>query len=94
LTTGSVALNWNLDTETLEINDRGKNDNGGEDVGNVGKSISPEGFFQGAALIIPSEKQVEQCNDSALEFGTSSRVHSGWTERFPDNGLAYIGRNE
>lgn len=48
----TIALHWNLEAETLEVDDGGKNSDGGEDVGDVGEPISPKG----AALVIPSEK--------------------------------------
>jgi len=48
----TIALHWNLEAETLEVDDGSENSDGSEDVGDVGEPTPPKG----AALVIPSEK--------------------------------------
>ena len=52
----------------LEVNDHSKNENCGEEVGQVGQVLAVEGFSQGPNLVLTGGQQVEQSNDSSLEL--------------------------
>lgn len=88
------GLDGDLDTETLEVDDRGKDEESRQQVHDVRKVLAVECFVQGALLVGPGEKQVEECNDGTLELGATAGVDGRGRERLPDNGLADVGRNE
>lgn len=94
LTTEPVRLDRNLDAETLEIDNNGENDYGGDQVHDVGETVAPEGLTEGTPLVVPGEEEMEEGDDGAFELGTTSGVDGGGGERFPDDGLADVGRDE
>ncbi len=77
LTTETVALDWNLNTEALKVNDDGKHGKSGDEIHNVRKALTPESLSEGTTLIIPSEKKVEKGNDGTLELGSTAGIDGG-----------------
>ncbi len=61
-------LDGNLNTETLEVDDNGKDQNGCHDVHQVGEVLAVEGLSQSANLVGSRGQQVEQRNDCSFEF--------------------------
>lgn len=53
----------------LEVNDHGKDKDGGEQVHEIGQVLPVEGFSQGADFVRPSGQQVEESNDGSFKFG-------------------------
>lgn len=87
-------LDWDLDTETLEVDDSGEDEEGRDQVHDVGKVLAVERLLESALLVGPGEEEVEQRNDSSLELWATSSVDGGGGERLPDDRLANVGSNE
>lgn len=83
-----------LNAETLEVDDNEGHDNGSQQVGNVGRVLSPEGLLKGVKLVLLGEQEMEQSNDSAFKLSTllSTDGHGG--ERFPKDNLADVSGDE
>lgn len=94
MATETVALDGDLNAEALEVDDNGKDNQSREEVHDVGETLPPEGLLEGARLVVPGEEEVEKCDDGTLEFGAATGVDGSGGERFPDDALANIGRNE
>lgn len=94
LATEPVGLDGDLDTETLEVDDNGENNNSGDEVHDVGETITPECFTESTALVVPGEEEVEERNEGAFEFRSTTGVDGGGRECLPDDGLANVGGNE
>jgi len=77
LTSEPVALDGNFDAETLEVNDNGKNDDGSNQIHDVGKTVTPERLSEGTALVVPGEEEMEESHDGTFKLGTSASVDSG-----------------
>ena len=88
------GLDGNLNTEALQIDNRGEDQKGGQQVHHVGQVLAIEGLVQGTLLVGPSQKEVEQRDDGALELGTTAGVDSRGGESLPDDRLADVGCNE
>lgn len=88
------GLDWDLDAEALEVDDGGEDDEGCEQVHDVGEILSVECLLESTLLVGPCEEQVEERNDGAFEFWASAGVDGGWRESLPDDGLADVGCDE
>lgn len=73
-----VALDGDLDTESLEVDDDTKDDDGGEEVHHVGGVGAVKGFTEGAHLVRASEEKVEQVDDSTFELSSWKFGGDGW----------------
>lgn len=93
-TTLAGGLDGDFDTEALEVDDSGEDDESGQQVHNVGEVLSVEGLLQSALLVGPSHEQVEKGNNGTLVLGTTTSVDAGGGKRLPHDRLADIGRNE
>ena len=94
LATEPVGLDGDLDTETLEVDDNGENNNGGDEVHDVGETITPECFTESTTLVVPGEEEVEEGDDGTLKLGAAAGVEGGGGEGLPDDGLADVGCDE
>lgn len=94
LSTELVRFYRDLNPESLEVDDGGKNDGGGNEIHDVWKASAPEGFAEGATLVIPGEEEMEEGNKSTLKFWSTAGVDRGGRECFPNDGLADVGSNE
>ena len=94
LSTEPVRLYRDLNAESLEVDDGGENDGGGNEIHDVGKAGTPEGFTEGATLVVPGEEKMEEGNESTLEFWSTAGIDGGGREGLPDDGLADVGCNE
>jgi len=94
LATEAVALDGDLNAEALEVDDGGEDDNGGQEVHDVGQAVAPQCLLEGTGLVVPGEEKVEEGNDSTLELGAAAGVDSRGRECLPDDGLANVGCNE
>jgi hypothetical protein len=94
LSTEPVRLDRDLDTEALKVDDGGENDDGGDEVHDVGEATTPESLTKSATLVVPGEEEVEEGNESTLEFWSTTGVDGGGRECLPDDGLANVGSNE
>ena len=94
LASEAVRLDWDLDAETLEVNDDSEHEDGDDEVHDVGESVTEERLSEGAALVVPGEEEVEEGDDGAFELGTTTCVDCCWGKGFPDDGLADVGGNK
>lgn len=89
-----VALDGDLDAESLEVDDEGKDSDGRDEVHDVRETLAVEGLLERAALVVPGEEEVEERNEGALKLGSTARVDGGGGESLPDDRLADVGRDE
>ena len=94
LSTVSVALNGDLNTESLEVDDEGKYGDGSDEVHHVGKPLAVESLLEGARLVVPGEEEMEQGDESSFELGSTASVDGGGGEGLPNDRLADVGSNE
>ena len=90
----AVALDGDLDAEALEVDDDGEDSDSRNEVHNVGEPLAPERLAEGTALVIPSEEEVEQRDNSTLKLGATAGVDGRRRERLPNNRLADVRRDE
>ena len=88
------GLDWNLDAESLEVDDGGEYGKGGQQVHDVWKVLAVEGLMKSALLVWPGGEEVKECDDGALELWSATGVDGGWGEGLPDDGLTDVGGNE
>lgn len=93
-TTLAGRLDGDLDTEALQVDDRGEDNQSGEQVHDVGQVLSVESLLESALLVGPGHEQVEEGNDGALVLGATASVDAGRGESLPHDGLANVGGNE
>lgn len=53
------GLDWQIDSETLEVDDNGEDEDRGEEVGEVRQVLAVEGLFERAHLVVSGRQQVE-----------------------------------
>ena len=51
VTSESSRFDWQVDSETLEVDDNGEDDDGGNQVHDVGQVLSVEGFSEGPGFV-------------------------------------------
>lgn len=93
-TTLAGGLDWDLNAESLKVDDSRKDEEGRDEVHDVGEILSVEGFVKGTLLIWPCQEQVKERNDSAFEFWPTACVNGGRGESLPDDRLADVCGNE
>jgi hypothetical protein len=79
---------------TLQVNDDAENENGGQQVHDVGQVLAVESLAQSELLVWPSDQEVDERNDCTLKLWATTSVDRGRRECFPDDGLANVGRDE
>lgn len=94
LSSVSVALDRNFDSESLEIDDEGEDGDGRDEIHDVGESFPVECLLQRSSLVVPSEEEMEEGDDGSFEFGSSTGVDGRRRESLPDDRLADVGRDE
>ena len=93
-TTLARGLDGNLDAEALEVDDGNKDEDGGQEVHDVGEVLAVEGLLESTLLVGPGHQKVEQSNDGTLKLGATAGVDGGGREGLPHDGLADVGGNE
>lgn len=93
-TTLAGGLDGDLDAEALEVDDSTENDDGGDQVHDVGEVLAVERLLERNSLVGPGEEQVDKGNESTLELRTATSVDGGGRESLPHDGLANVGGNE
>lgn len=90
----AVGFDGDFDAEALEVDDDGEDDDGGDEVHDVGETVAVEGLLESAGLVVPGEEEVEQGDQGTFEFGATAGVDGGGAEGLPDDGLADVGSDE
>ena len=93
-TTLAGRLDGDLDAEALEVDDGGEDEEGGEQVHDVGEVLAVESLIESTLLVVPGHEEVEEGNDGTLVLGATTGVDGGGGERLPHDGLADVGGNE
>ena len=93
-TTLAGALDGDLDTEALEVDDGNEDDNGGNQVHDVGEVLAVESLLESTLLVGPGHEEVEESDDGTLELRATTGVDGGRRESLPHDGLANVGGNE
>ena len=88
------GLDGDLDTEALEVDDGGEDQESGQQVHDVGEVLAVESLAQSTLLVGPGQQKVEESDDSTLELGATAGVDGRGGERLPNDGLADVGGNE
>ena len=84
----------NFNAETLEVDDSCEDNEGREQVHNIGKILSVESFAEGNLLVWPGKEEMEESNNGTLKFWASTSVNGSRREGLPDDRLADVGSNE
>ncbi|GAV28369.1 hypothetical protein PMKS-001840 [Pichia membranifaciens] len=77
-----------IDSETLKVDDKGEDNEGGEDLGHVWGVVSVEGVDKSGPGAGSGKEHVDEGQDGTLELGAPTSVDQRWSEALPDNGLA------
>jgi hypothetical protein len=94
LTSHLARLDGDFDSESLEVDDDGKDDNGGQEVHDIGQSFPVECFLERSRLVVPGKQQVEKGNDGTFEFGSSTSVDGVGGECLPDDVFTDVGSDK
>lgn len=94
LSSVSGALDGQVHSESLEVYHHTENEDGGEQIHQVGQVLSVESLSQSSDLVLSGGQQMEEGNHRSLELGSSSGVDGGGGESFPYDGLTNVGGNE
>lgn len=78
----------------MKVNHSSKDSDGREEVHNVGKTITVEGFLESAGLVVPSEQKVEEGDDGTFKLGSTTSVDSVRRKGFPNDRFANVGSDE
>ena len=87
-------LDGDLNAEALQVDDSGEDEEGGQEVHDVGKVLAVEGLVQGALLVGPGQEKVEESDDGTFELGATASVDGRGGEGLPDDRLANVGSDE
>lgn len=93
-TTVAGRLDWDFNTETLEIDDGGEDNESSQKVHDVWEVLAVESLLKSTLLVWPGEEEMEQGDNSTLELWSTSGIDGGWAESLPDDALANVGSNE
>jgi hypothetical protein len=90
----AVALDWDLDSEALEVDDDGEHKHSRDEVHDVGEAVTPERLAECTALVVPREEEVEERDERALKLGPAAGVDGRRRESLPDDRLADVCGDE
>mmetsp|Transcript_20271 Transcript_20271/g.42960 ORF Transcript_20271/g.42960 Transcript_20271/m.42960 type:complete len:247 (+) Transcript_20271:513-1253(+) len=89
-----LGLDWEVDPESLEVDDDHEDDDGGQEVEAVWQVASVKSFLDGLHLVAAGEREVEERHERALELGAATPVDRLRRERLPHDRLADVGGDE
>lgn len=79
---------------TLEVDHDREDNNGRDEVHDVGQILAVESLAESKLLVGPGDEKVNKSDNGTLELRATTSVDSGRGESAPDNGLANVGRDE
>jgi hypothetical protein len=85
------GLDWDLNAEALEVDNRSENDNCRDKIHDVGQVLAEEGFSESQLFIRPSDYKMHQREDGPLKLWSTPSINSGRAESFPNDLFADIG---
>ena len=77
LTSVPGALDRQVHSESLEVDHHTEDEDGGEQVHQVGQVLSVESFSKSSHLVLSRGQEMEESNHSSLELSSSASVDSG-----------------
>jgi hypothetical protein len=89
-----VKGNYVFEATYLEVYHYSKDEDGSQEVHQVGQVLTVESLTETSDFVLTSGKQVEESNDGSLKLCSTSSVDRSRRECFPDDGLADVGSNE
>ena len=78
----------------LEVDDDGKDQNGGKQIHQIGQILTVERFAECANFVGARSQEMEECDDTAFEFCAAANVDGRWTEGFPNDCFTDVRGNE
>jgi len=90
----SDGFDWQIHSETLEVDDDEEDKDCGEEVHQVGQVLTVKSFIESADLVLLGGQKMEKSDDGTFEFSSSADVDGSRGEGFPDDGFANIGGDE
>ena len=78
----------------MEVNHHTEDEDGGEEVHQVGQVLPVESLPESPDLVLPGGQEVEQSDHGTLKLGAAASVDGGRGEGLPDDGLADVGGDE
>lgn len=88
------GLDGDLNAEALQVDNGGEDQEGGQQVHDVGEVLAVESLTQSTLLVGPGQQKVEQGDDGTLELGATAGVDGRGRERLPDDRFTNVGGNE
>lgn len=90
----SDGFDWEIHSETLEVDDNEEDKDGSEEVHQVGEVLSVESFVESSDFILFSRQKMEERNDCAFKFCSSADIDCCWRKCLPDDCFANVGGDE
>ena len=87
-------LDRQLDFPSLEVNDNEEDEHRGKEVTEIGQVLSVEGLVEGSYFVLSGQEEMDEGNESSLEFSATACVDCRGTECFPNDRLANVRSNE
>lgn len=94
LSTVAGRLDWEVNAESLEVDNHSEHEEGGHQVHQVREVLAVEGFTESTDLVGAGSKKMEEGDNGSFELSSASGVHGSWGECLPDNSLADVGGDE
>jgi len=81
-------------TEALEVNNDEEHDHSSDEVRHVGQVGAEESFTKSTDLVVASDEQLEESDDSTLKLCATAHVESHGAKSTPDDRLTDVGGDE
>ena len=85
------ALDGQVHSEALEVYHHSEDEDGGEEVHQVGKVLPVESLPESPDLVLPGGQEMEEGDHGSLELGAAAGVDGGGAKGLPHDGLADVG---
>eukprot|EP01083_Nonionella_stella_P298452 1013003_1 len=94
LSTVLLVLHRKIYTPSLEVDDYDKDQNGSEEIGQVGQVLTVQCLLKCAKLVTTGNEKMEESNNSSFEFSSTSGVECSRTKCLPDDGFANVSSDK
>jgi len=94
LTSESVTLDRDFDSEPLEVDDQGEDGDSCDEVHDVGETFTVERFLECSRLVVPGEEKMEKGDEGTFELRSSSGVDGRRGESLPHDRFANVCSDE
>lgn len=90
----SGGFNWDLNSETLQVDNSEEHEYSGQDLEHVRQVLSVESLQEGSLLVLSGAQQVEQGDNCTVEFSALTGSRGGRSKSLPHNLLTNVGGSE